>query len=323
MQVSQSVNSYTLSLFQGASSGEKSNLAAAQPGPASYFAPADNTSLPGIYADPRVAQGTPARMSDATMRILDTIHSIVSNELKTIGATFRQMAEVDLEFEPEEKLPEDTRIRDLTSEQVGRLSADTRDAARLELQLSLYTTLATQGGVTPKGFGFILFGEKYVEMNDAELAEHQINALVDNQIKAIKMTLELSKSEEFIRFSAGTGIPTDVTGPLTDEELATLRSDLLAERRAQYQRGELNVNVTVFASTHAANYDKTYKTFDMASGETVVNEANTAAFDEAWEFSERKKEAFHRLLVGDSDFVRDNIERLGIYAEEYIKDATS
>lgn len=324
MQVIQSFNSYTVSLFSGATSGGKASPAGVSPGPASYFAPAAQTEMTGVYTDPGVAQVVgPAILSDSTQRILDTIHSLANNEMKTIGATFRQMAEVDLQRVPENNLPESARYTDLTYGEKQKLSDETRDAGFLELKLSIYSKLATQGAAGLKGTGSFLFGEKYVNMTDAELVAYQINALVDRQIESIEKTIEMSQNEDFVILSDGTPDPTGQVAAMTEEERTTLRDDLLAQRMAEYERGALHVNVTVFASTHAANYDKTYKTLNMASGETVVNAANTAVFDEAWELSERNKEFFQKLLVGDSDHVRDNIELLGIYAEEYIKDATS
>ncbi len=323
MQVSQSLNSYTLSLFQGAASGATVEPSVGPPGPASRFAPAETTEMTGIYSDPRIGPTPAVAFSETTQRILDTIHSLINNELETIGATFRQMVETDLEFEPEDKLPESTKYTDLTNEQMRGLSEETRDAGLLELKFSIISALATQDAASLKGAGSILFGEKYVEMSTEELVEYQINTLVDGQIGAIKKAVEMSRGEDFITFSEGTRDPTGVVDSMTEEEVEILRSDLLAQRRAEYKRGELDFNINVFASTHAANYDKIHKTLNMATGETVVNEANTVVFDEAWELSARKKASFQRLLIGEGEFFEDNLERLGVYAEEYLRDIAS
>ncbi|WP_227270387.1 hypothetical protein [Roseobacter weihaiensis] len=313
MQVNQSVNSYAVSLFQGAAKAHQSAFPAR---PASYFTPATQTDMIGTYSDPRMAQAAPVALSESTQRILDNIRSLIGNELKTINTTYRQMAEEDIG----RPLPQSVKHSDFTIGERMSLSKETRSAENFKTSFAVRSEFATLDPSNLKGSSFLI-GEKFLEMTDAELAEYAINNLVEGQVKSTQRAIEMSQSDEFAKLSDGTKKPTGPVAKMTDEEVETMRSDLLAKWTDAYNRGEIELNLQVFASVHAFNYDKIYKTLDLGTGDTSVNAQNAVTFDKAWEFSEARKASMERSLtgIGGSQF----LDRLGDYAEEYLKDATS
>lgn len=316
MQVSQSMNAYTASLFQGAIIEQTASQPAAKTGPASYFAPAVQTELSGIYSDPRIALADPVALSDSTKRILDKINSLINNELKTISTTYHKMAEADTGRE----LPENPKYSDFTTEERMSLSEETRSAERFKTSFGIWSHIATMDPSNLKGRGFMI-GEQFLDMTETELAEKTISGFVNTQIQAAQRVIEMTRSDEFATFSDGTENPTGPVHAMTPEEVETMRSDLLAKWTDAYDRGEINLTLQVFSSGHAVNYDKAYKTLNMATGDFIVTTENSVVFDEAWEFSEARKTTMERLMtgVGGSQF----LDGLGEYAEEYLKDLSS
>ncbi|WP_299965608.1 hypothetical protein [uncultured Roseobacter sp.] len=311
---------------------------ATAPGPASVLSSAVITDMAGVYADPRVAPTVSAALSQKTLDILNRIQSLISNELETVGASFREMVAVDLELEPDEALPEETTIRDLTDAQRRALSEDTHDAGWLEIKFGLTARLASLDAEQLGGVRAFMFGEQYVGMSEEELADARINQMVDAQISMIRNTMGMAREEAFQRYAATTETPTALGDPLSDADFDAMRADLLAKRRDEFQRGELRLQVEVFASVHAANYEKTYATLDTADAGLVVKPENGVAFDEGWVMSERDKQFYGRMFEGitvvDGELVLDEekanfmtemglgfLEKHGEIGLEYLRDA--
>lgn len=82
----------------------------------------------------------------------------------------------------------------------------------------------------------------------------------------------------------------------TDALEQTVRANLTAKRWAEFDRGEIDMTVTIYSSKHAASYGEAYKVLDMRTGYMTVNEANRVEFDEAWELSDLKKAHYARWL---------------------------
>lgn len=340
MQVNQPNNSYTVSLFQTAQVNNPAARSGVAPGPASVFSPGINTDMTGVYLDPRVALIAPATLSQKTQDILSTIQALISNELQAIGATFREMAGVDLELEPDEALPKATQIIDLEPGQNRLLSDQTKDAGWSEMKFSLNAKLASVTAEQLSGTRAFIFGEQYVGMSEEELVDVRLNAMVDSQMAAIKTTLDMARSDEFQRYAANGEMPTTVGAPLSEADFETMRADLLAKRQDEYRRGELRLQVEVFSSFHAANYEKSYATLDTDGAGLIVRPENGAAFDTAWTMSDQDKETFGRMFDGiavvDGELVLDPekdmasyergldfLEKYGDIGLEYLRDARS
>ncbi|MEX5597940.1 hypothetical protein [Pseudophaeobacter sp. C1-32P7] len=338
MQINNTFSTYTTSLFQEPKAADPAGQPAASPGPASVFSRGVSTDMTGVYSDPRVTSVGPATLSRKTQDVLEKIQSLVRNELETIGAVFRGLANQDLELEPGEGLPEDTILSDLELEQSQKLSDDTKAAGLLQMKFSLQSSLASQGAEMLSNARSILFGEQYVGMTEEELIDHQINAMVDMQMNAIKTTFEMARSDEFGQFAGDATERTELGEPLQEDDLAAIRADLLAKRRDEFQRGELRLQVDVFSSVHAANYDKGYATLDTAGEGLVVQPENGVAFDADWTMSEARQSQFTRMFDGitvvDGEPVLDPskenrftlsvlsfLEKSGEIGLEYLRDA--
>ncbi|MEO3477426.1 hypothetical protein AAFO90_07090 [Phaeobacter sp. CAU 1743] len=337
MQINHTFSTYTTSLFQEPKAADPAGQPAASPGPASVFSRGVNTDMNGFYSDPRVTSVGPATLSQKTQDILDTIRSLATNELKTIGAVFRGLANQDLELEPGQGLPEDTILPDLEPEQSQKLSDETKAAGLLQMKFNLQLSLAPQGAEMLSNARSIVIGEQYVGMTEEELIDHQINAMVDMQMNAIKTTFEMARSDEFGKFTGVIAERTELGEPLQEDNLEAIRADLLAKRRDEFQRGELRLQVDVFSSVHAANYDKGYATLDTAEEGLVVQPENVA-FDADWTMSEARQSQFTRMFDGitvvDGEPVLDPskenrftlsvlsfLEKSGEIGLEYLRDA--
>jgi hypothetical protein len=162
--------------------------------------------------------------------------------------------------------------------------------------------------------------------------------MVDMQMNAIKTTFEMARSDEFGQFAGDATERTELGEPLQEDDLAAIRADLLAKRRDEFQRGELRLQVDVFSSVHAANYDKGYATLDTAGEGLVVQPENGVAFDADWTMSEARQSQFTRMFDGitvvDGEPVLDPskenrftlsvlsfLEKSGEIGLEYLRDA--
>lgn len=75
---------------------------------------------------------------------------------------------------------------------------------------------------------------------------------------------------------------------LFDRE-ARIRTDLTAKRWAEFDSGEIETTIQIYASKHAFKQDKPWRVLDMRIGGLTVTKAHTVAFDEAWTVSEHKR----------------------------------
>lgn len=338
MQVNQSINTYTAALFQGARTSETSTQQNVSPGPASVFSSGVNSGPTGVYTDPHVALIAPATLSQKTQDILDTIQSLIANERKAVSDTVREMVTVDLELEPEEALPENFNIFDLSGSQYRGLSRETKDAGWFELKFAIVSGLASMDAEKLSGMRSIALGEQYVGMTEEELVDSQINTMVDMQISMIKQTFEMARSQEMQRYATDVQIPTNLGEPLSEEGYADMRDDLLAKRRDEFQRGELRIQAEFYASSHALNYGKAYAKLDTGGTGVTITEENGVVYDNDWALSDRKKQMFSRMFeditivdgkptIGPDDLNlqtqmgMDFLEKHGEIGLEYLKDS--
>lgn len=265
--------------------------------------PSIETSELASYYTANIGRPQLPPLSEQTQQALDQIKSIVDNELKTFNTNLRAQAEKELgrELAPDEKLG------DLGMYDRMALSSETR-GAELELQrIQSHAHRATNMNVESEVW---IFDPAAMDMTKEELADKVIRDHVEHQIGSMRALAKETTTEEYQKFASSDDTAARSVPPLTEEAENQIRADLLAYRRAQYERGEFDVTVQVFSSYHAFNYEKVHTTLDMATGEMTVNEENRAEFRDEWEMSQ-----------SDRDFHLRNIEHFG--EDYYLNKVTS
>lgn len=284
---------------------------------ASRFTPAPQTSELASYYS--VNQGRPQLppLSKQTQQALDQIKSIVGNELKTYRANLRAQAEKELG----RKLAPDEKLGDLGIHDRMALSSETRKAEATLFSSYVWSQIATVDMESPHTVS--LTGPDAMDLSKEELADKVIRDGVETQINAMKYLAKRTTTETYQKFASAEDAPARSFPPLTRETEDQIRTDLLAYRRAQYERGELDITVQVFSSQHAFNYGQPHKVFDMAAGEMTVNEENRAEFRNDWEMSQSDRDHYLRGIehFGEARYMNE-IKNLGKsqYKDEVLKD---
>lgn len=292
--------------------------------PASYYAPADNFSLTGVYADPATSQGSVSVLSDSTLAVLDRIQAIIDRDLALLESNYHRRVVEELEHELEIELPEDFDVESLTDSERQILSQETKDLGKLPGELQIPAHLATLDAAKLKGSKTFYFGEKFVNMSNEEVIDYTLEKLVETQVRAVQKTISMTQTDTFIENTKEGDQPGRQMETLSEQEVEAMRSDLLAQRKREYERGELDIEINIFSSAHAANYGKVYKTINTGTGEVVENPQNSVEFDADWEFSESKGRALARLF-NDPGIAKQLQDRgsFGAYFDEYKKDIQS
>lgn len=288
MYVNPSLTSATLALFRPQTSEPTQ-----APAPMAALTPltiAKTAEMGWHYADPRASSVQATVFSARTQDAMAAIQSLIANE----GAALNRGTKAIWSSQLGRDIPLDTRYTDLSVEDRMSMDREARKADNLNIHFSLSASIAS--GIALKGQAFILGGEK-ADMSREELIEDTINGFVSMQINHMKRSFEMAADPEVQALMQDLEVPTEVPEWTTDLE-QTLRADLTAKRWAEFERGEIEMTVTIYSGKHAANYDQPYKVLDMRTGEMTVNEANRVEFDKGWEFSDRKKAGFAMMLEG-------------------------
>lgn len=284
MLVNQSLTTATLSLFR------PQPTAADQPAKISTepLRMAKTADMSGFYSAPTVTTVQEPVLSEQTQKVLDTIASLVANE----GAAINRGTKAIWSSQLGRDIPLDTKYDDLSIEDQMSMDGDARRANHLSEEFRITAYLAGADETPLKGITY--FGQK-MDMSREELIEDTINRAVDSQVNNMRSLFAMAADPEVQALMTDLEIPTDVP-EWTDELEQTVRADLTAKRWAEFERGEMEMTVTIYSSTHAANYGEAYKVLDMRTGEMTVNEANRTEFNEAWELSDSRKANYAKWL---------------------------
>ncbi|UWQ61463.1 hypothetical protein K3723_11320 [Leisingera caerulea] len=243
-------------------------------------------------------------MPKRTQAALDRIQSIIENEQVNLRKNLLQSITEDLsqglDEEQKQELAEELKSLKLSNfsqhDFPGKqFSEKTLDTKQLMSRLESETWEATKGLEVTTAVAY--FGQDHVEMTREELVDLTITRGVERQIKAMKRVSEITNSEQYRTLAARDGSVPRAVPPLSAEDEAAIRADLLAHRRAQYERGELDIEIKVFSSTWAATYNEPYTTIGMADGRQVTNEANASTFRDEWEMTEHRKAFFRQGIA--------------------------
>ncbi|WP_411351133.1 hypothetical protein PNH50_11530 [Leisingera aquaemixtae] len=268
---------------------------------ASLYQPGQTITDPAAYSAPAALSLV---LPERTQAALDRIQSIIDNEQVNLRKNLLQSITEDLSHGLDEKQKQEL-AEELKSLKLSnfsqhdfpgkQFSEKTLDAKQLMSRLESETWEATKGLEATTAVAY--FGQDHVEMTREELVDLTITRGVERQIKAMKRVSETTNSEQYRTLAARDGSVPRAVPPLSAEDEAAIRADLLSHRRAQYERGELNIEIKVFSSTWAANYNEPYTTISMATGQQVTNEANASTFRDEWEMTEHRKGFFRQGIA--------------------------
>lgn len=287
MLVNQSLTTATLSLFRPhPTATDQPAQISAEP-----LRVAQTADMSGFYSAPTVSTVQQPVLSEQTQKVLDTIASLVANEVAAVNRGTKALWSSQLGRD----IPLDTDCTDLSVQDrmlMGSMGREANRANNLNNDLSISASLA--GEMNLKGRGFI-GPDARMDMSRDELIQDTTNGMVSHQINHIKRAFEMAADPEVQALMKDLDVPTKV--PAWTEELdQTVRADLTAKRWDEFERGEMEMTIEIYSSPHAMNYGEAYKALDMRTGEMTVNEANRTEFNEVWELSDSRKANYAKWL---------------------------
>ncbi len=188
MLVNQSLTTATLSLFRPqATSAEQPAKISSEPSRM-----AKTADMSGFYSAPTVATVPDPVLSEQTQKVLDTIASLVANEVAAVNRGTKAL----WSSQPGRDIPLDTDWTDLSVQDrmlMGSMGREANRADNLNNDFSISASLA--GEMNLKGRGFIGPGAR-MDMSRDELIEDTIDGMVTHQINHIKRAFEMAADPE-------------------------------------------------------------------------------------------------------------------------------
>jgi hypothetical protein len=157
-----------------------------------------------------------------------------------------------------------------------------------------------------------------LDFSKEDLIEKVLRDGVQVQINFMKQFAQDTATEEYQKFASTKDTPARSFPPLTQETEDQIRTDLLAYRRAQYERGEFDFKVYIFG--HNKQIDTV---IDMATGEVAKADFERFGTDDDYELNPLISDYYRRSIEerGEDQFLDAMTQaRHSAYQDAILKD---